>query len=202
MTKEELFKNPAYIEYIRDMSIGYYPRISKDRMMQFLKSKGSKGLSKLLKEQLFKIITDKYWEDYLEYTYPLPVNYAWLRYTYFKKPQLDYYAIKELEYAGLFLTPNGLHPEDTESIYYTAESVFEHSPSEWRHIWHSECQVKKFEMRISCDDRMLDKLLDNLKQNFEVIHISQGYGERKKKYYYLSCSMKPTNDTERNENHE
>ena len=200
MTKEELFKNPAYIEYIRDMSIGYYPRISKDRMMQFLKSKGSKGLSKLLKEELFKIITNKYWDDYLEYTYPLPVNYVWLRYTYFKKPQLDYYAIKELEYAGLFVTPNGLHSEDTESIYYTAESVFEHSPSEWKAVWIENYKSNTFELRVSCTEKQLDDVLNGLRNDFEIKRVSKSYGDRYKMYWYLSCGFK--DQTERNDGNE
>lgn len=200
MTKEQLFKNPAYIEYIRDMSIGNYPRISKDRMMQFLKSKGSKGLSKLLKEELFKIITNKYWDDYLEYTYPLPVNYVWLRYTYFKKPQLDYYAIKELEYAGLFVTPNGLHPEDTESIYYTAESVFEHSPSEWKAVWIENYKSNTFELRVSCTEKQLDDVLNGLRNDFEIKRVSKSYGDRYKMYWYLSCGFK--DQTERNDGNE
>lgn len=200
MTKEELFQNPAYIEYIRDMSIGHYPRISKDRMMQFLKSKGSKGLSKLLKEELFKIITNKYWDDYLEYTYPLPVNYAWLRYTYFKKPQLDYYAIKEFEYAGLFVTPNGRHPEDTESIYYTAESVFEHSPSEWKAVWIENYKKNTFEIRVSCTEKQLDDVLSGLRNDFDIKRVSKSYGDRYKIYWYLSCGFK--DQRERNDGNE
>lgn len=200
MKKEELFKNPAYIEYIRDASIGNYPRINKNQMMLFLKSKGSKGLSKLLKEELFKIITDKYWDDYLEYTYPLPVNYAWLRYTYLKKPNLDYYAIKELEYAGLFETPYGLHPEDTESIYYTAESIFEHSPSEWKAIWIEKCKSNTFEIRVSCNELQFENVLTGLSNDFEIKRVSKSYGDRNKKYWYLSCGFK--NHTERKEENE
>lgn len=200
MTKEELFKNPAYIEYIRDMSIGHYPRISKNQMMQFLKSKGSKGLSKLLKEELFKIITNIYWDDYLEYTYPLPVNYAWLRYTYFKKPQLDYYAIKELEYAGFFVTPNGRHPEDTESIYYTAESVFEHSPSEWKAVWIENYKKNTFEIRVSCTEKQLDDVLSGLRNDFDIKRVSKSYGDRYKIYWYLSCGFK--DQRERNDGNE
>lgn len=200
MERKDLYDNPNYWAFMEEESIGNFAVITKEMMIDFLKSKGKKGLAKLYKEDLYKIIKEEYWQEYLE-RYNINVPYGYLKFHYFKKIKLDYYAIRELECAGLLETVSGDFDEDTNKAYYKPECVFAHTPEEWRHIWHSECQVKNFEMRISCDERMLDKLLDNLRQDFDVIHISQGYGERKKKYYYLSCSMKRTDSTERKENH-